>query len=243
MNDAEKLTGNGSEGGGEGKSEGGGGDLGSGSRGGGALRGVGIGCGVLVAVPLLLVLGFLVTYSVQRGTPEDYERVAPQTMMTRIGDVSQESYEVLGFDTAVGSDASSALCYPGGLESMADEPVDGAYSLSHDWSVEDVTQAEAASALKRLRGHLKDEGWDIDSYEDETRSAYGLGLRASRGGPSDDGGDVRAVFEWREGQGRFDGSVHAPCAYDPGNDGDAGRGGTAPATDAGSEVEPPDLRP
>ncbi|MEU0695832.1 hypothetical protein ABZ349_17825 [Streptomyces niveus] len=211
---------------------------GSPGAGGGALRGVGIGCGVLVAVPVLLILGFLVTYSVQRGTPEDYERVAPQAMMTRIGDVSQESYEVLGFETAVGSNASSDFCYPDGLESMADEPVDGAYSLSHRWSVDGVSESGAASALKRLHRHLKDEGWDIDSYENDADAVYGLELRASRGGPSDDGGDIRAVFEWRDYDGRFEGGVHAPCAYDP----DAGPG-SEPATDAGSRVEPLELRP
>ncbi|TXL84651.1 hypothetical protein [Streptomyces sp. IB2014 016-6] len=209
-----------------------------GGAGGGVLRGVGIGCGVLVAVPVLLVLGFLVTYSVQRGTPEEYERVDPQAMMTRIGDVSRESYEVLGFETAAGSDASAGLCYPGGLESMADEPVDGAYSLSHRWSVDDVPESGAASALKRLHGHLRDGGWDIDSYESDAGAAYGLELRVSRDGPSDDGGDIRAVFEWRDHRGRFEGGVHAPCAYDPG----AGRG-TWSATDAGAEVEPPRLGP
>lgn len=218
-----------------------------GGAGGGAVRGVAIGCGALVAVPVLLVLGFLVTYSVQRGTPEDYERVAPQAMMTRIGEMSRESYGVLGFGTAAGSDASGDLCYPDGLESMADEPVDGAYALSHHWSVEGVTRTAAVAALKRLHGRLEDEGWHIDSYADGdggaggAGAAYGPELRASREGPSDDGGDIRAVFEWRDHEGRFEGGVHAPCAYDPDAGADAGPGSWS-AADVASRVEPPELR-
>ncbi|WP_405616477.1 hypothetical protein OG292_23590 [Streptomyces sp. NBC_01511] len=220
----------------------------------GALRGVGIGCGLLVAVPVLVALGFLTTFAVQRGTPEDYERVDPQAMMTRIGDVSQEAYEVLGFERTVppgwvdpadpsasetGSNtADSALCYPDGLESMADEPVDGAYSLSHKWSLGGVAESEASSALKRLHGHLKEEGWDIDSYENGPEAASGLGLRASRNGPSDDGGDIRLVFDWRDHQEVFEGGVHAPCAYAP-----EAKPGTDVATEAGETVEPAELRP
>ncbi|WP_405798065.1 hypothetical protein [Streptomyces sp. NBC_01506] len=210
---------------------------------GGALLGVGIGCGLLVAVPVLVVLGFLITYAVQRGTPEEYERVDPQAMMTRIGDVSQEAYDVLGFEHDIRSEAGSGFCYPDGLESIADEPVDGAYALSQDWSVDGVKESEAASALERLHGHLKDEGWDIDSYENgadgagAAGAAMGLELRASRGGPSDDGGDIRLVFDWRDYQERFEGSVHAPCAYDP-----EAEPGTDAATEAGELVESPDLR-
>lgn len=199
---------------------------GSAGTGGGAVkRGVGIGCGLLVAVPVLVVLGFLVTYGVQRGTPEEYERVGPEEMADRIGAVSDDAYGVLDFPYAdlESGMASESLCYPGGLESVADEPVEGAYSLSEAWEVDGVTEAGAAPALKRLHRHLKEEGWDIDSYErfdgayrpaTTAGPAESLTLRASREGPSDDGGDTRLLFEWRDG-GRFTGSVASPCAYDP----------------------------
>lgn len=197
-----------------------------------ALRGVGIGCGLLVAVPVLVVLGFLVTYAVQRGTPEEYERVAPEEMMSRLSAVSHEAYGVLGLDGDTGPEtdpdpSAPSLCYPGGLESIADEPVEGAYSLADGWETDGVTEADAKPALKRLHRHLKDEGWDIDAYEKFDGTAYraaemagpaeSLTLRASRAGSSDDGGDTRLLFEWRDGSGdggRFSGSVVSPCAYD-----------------------------
>ncbi|MFI2290293.1 hypothetical protein [Streptomyces niveus] len=202
------------------------------STGSGALRGVGIGCGLLVAVPVLVVLGFLVTYAVQRGTPEEYERVAPEEMMSRLSAVSHEAYGVLGLDGDTGPEtdpdpSAPSLCYPGGLESIADEPVEGAYSLADGWETDGVTEADAKPALKRLHRHLKDEGWDIDAYEKFDGTAYraaemagpaeSLTLRASRAGSSDDGGDTRLLFEWRDGSGdggRFSGSVVSPCAYD-----------------------------
>lgn len=202
----------------------------TGGGGNGALRGVGIGCGLLVAVPVLVVLGFLLTYTVQRGTPEEYERVDQAEMMSRLSGVSHEAYGVLGFAGDAGPEtdpdpSDTSLCYPGGLESMADEPVEGAYSLADRWETDGVTEAEAEPALKRLHRHLKDEGWDIDSYEKFDGTAYvpaasaggaeSLTLRASRAGSSDDGGDTRLLFEWQDGRdgGRFSGSVVSPCAY------------------------------
>lgn len=206
-------------------------DAPAGGGGNGVTRGVGIGCGLLVAVPVLVVLGFLLTYSVQRATPEEYERVSPAEMMSRLSGVSHEAYGVLGFDGDTGPEtdpapSDSSLCYPGGLESMADEPVEGAYSLADRWETDGVTEAEARPALKRLHRHLKDEGWDIDSYERFDGTAYGsaettgpaesLTLRASRAGSSDDGGDTRLLFEWQDGRdgGGFSGSVVSPCAYE-----------------------------
>ncbi|MET9557370.1 hypothetical protein [Streptomyces sp. NPDC006645] len=194
----------------------------------GALRGVGISCGLLVAVPVLVVLGFLVTYGVQRGTPEEYERVGRDTMTSRMGAILQETYDVLGVDGDTRpAGPGDSLCYPDGLESIADEPVEGAYSLSDGWETDGVTGAEAGPALKRLHRYLGDEGWDIDTYERFDGTAYrpagtagpaeSLTLRASRPGPSDDGGDTGLLFEWRDGRdgGRFSGSVVSPCAYEP----------------------------
>lgn len=187
-----------------------------GAGGGAALRGVGLGCGLLVAVPVLVVLGYLITYSVQRGTPEEYERVSTDRMAGRLSALSQEAYGVLGLDgdPVPGTDpdpSDTSLCYPGGLESIADEPVDGAYSLTAGWEVDGVPAAEAGPALDRLHEHLRDEGWDIDAYE----KSAGTTLRASREGPSDDGGDIRLVFDWwGGGQERLTATVVSPCAYD-----------------------------
>lgn len=206
-------------------------DAPAGGGGSGALRGVGIGCGLLVAVPVLVVLGFLVTFAVQRGTPEEYERVSQVEMMSRLSGVSHEAYGVLGFDGGTGPEtdpepSDPSLCYPGGLESIADEPVEGAYSLADRWETDGVTGAQAGPALKRLHRHLKDEGWDIDTYERFDGTAYrpagtagpaeSVTLRASRASSSDDGGDTRLLFEWRDGRdgGRFSGSAVSPCAYD-----------------------------
>ena len=107
---------------------------------------LGITVAVVVGIPVLLVLGVLVTYGIQRATPEDYPKVDPQTMVDRAGARSQKAYDVLGFDATLPpgefNSLSAGYCYPDGLESAADESVDGAYALSHNWLLTDVTKSE-----------------------------------------------------------------------------------------------------
>ncbi|MEV4329788.1 hypothetical protein AB0K02_04485 [Streptomyces sp. NPDC049597] len=167
---------------------------------------------VVIGVPVLFVLGLLVTYWVQSATPEDYPRVAPREMADRAASRSQEAYEVAGFDTVLpagryngfGSDS----CYPGGLEAIADTPVENAYALSHSWQLDDVPREEALAALARLRDRLEADGWDITSYERQQASEDWI-LRTERG----DG--ERQVYEWMSEGGRFSGGVYMECAYDP----------------------------
>ncbi|ATW49066.1 hypothetical protein [Streptomyces peucetius] len=173
---------------------------------------LGITVAVVVGVPVLLVLGVLVTYGIQRATPEDYPKVDPQTMVDRAGARSQRAYDVLGFDATLPpgefNSLSAGYCYPDGLESAADESVDGAYALSHNWLLTDVTKSEALPAMRRLRDHLKSEGWDIVSF-DSTPSGDNWTLRTERDG------EGRQVYEWYANGGRLHGGVHAECAYVP----------------------------
>ncbi|ALC22621.1 hypothetical protein SPRI_4315 [Streptomyces pristinaespiralis] len=176
-----------------------------------AAKWLGIALATIVGIPVLLVLAVLVTYGVQRATPEDYPKAAPQTMADRAGARSQEAYDVLGFDATLPggefNSLSAGYCYPDGLESAADESVDGAYALSHQWHLTDVPESEALPAMRRLRDHLKTEGWDIVSF-DSTPSGDNWTLRTERDG------DGRQVYEWYADGGRFYGGVHAECAYD-----------------------------
>jgi hypothetical protein len=177
-----------------------------------AAKWLGVTVAAIVGIPVLLVLVVLVTYGVQRATPEDYPKVAPQTMADRAGARSQESYDVLGFDALIPpgefNSLSSGYCYPDGLESVADEHVDNAYALSHSWHLADVPESEALPAMRRLRDHLKAEGWDIVSF-DSTPSGDNWTLRTERDG------DGRQVYEWYADGGRFHGGMHAECAYLP----------------------------
>lgn len=176
------------------------------------LRWLWITLAVVIGVPVLLVLGLLVTFWIQGATPEDYPDVAPQKMADRAAARSQEAYEVAGFDTVLpagrhngfGSDS----CYPGGLEGISDTPVENAYALSHSWQLHDVPRDEGLAALVRLRDRLKADGWDITSYERQRGSEDWI-LRTERDNRE------RQVYEWIAEGGRFSGGVYMECAYDP----------------------------
>ncbi|MFK4224079.1 hypothetical protein [Streptomyces sp. NPDC019890] len=198
---------------------------------------------VLIAMPVLLVLGLVITYQAERATPEDYPRVAPEEMMRRATSRSQEAYEVLGFDRAVppgvvklgvGTEnyLSTDDCYPGGLEGMADEPVDGAYRLFHGWALDKASEQEALPALRRLRDHLKDTGWRIKEYG-ESQTGDEWNLRAERDGRSGDDGNETQHFNWRAEDQRFSGSSGMPCAYES----------EETYGDPLTGVHPPELRP
>ncbi|MBT2364963.1 hypothetical protein J7E88_06405 [Streptomyces sp. ISL-10] len=186
------------------------------------LRWLWITLAVVIGAPVLFVLCLVVTYGIESATPEDYPRVAPQKMADRATARSHQAYALAGFDTVLPAGVDNSLaagsCYPGGLESMADTPVDGAYALSHTWQVSDVPRAEALAALARLRDRLKEEGWTVTSYERRQASQDWI-LRTERG----DG--ERQVYEWMSVGGRFFGGVHMECAYDPAADADAGSSG------------------
>ncbi|WP_328676660.1 hypothetical protein OG905_23125 [Streptomyces sp. NBC_00322] len=196
-----------------------------------------------LVTPVLLFAGLFVTYQVEGATPEDYPRATPEAMGDRAARLSQEAYEVLGFDRAVppgvvepgvGTENSFSTddCYPSGLEGMADEPVAGAYRLSHHWELDQVPEREAVPGLRRLHDHLRKTGWDITEYR-EFPSGREWSLRAKRDGHAGDGGDERLVFSWRAGTQRFGGASTVPCAHDPAGE----KGGSSV-----NEVEPPELR-
>ncbi|MEU9010989.1 hypothetical protein AB0D12_14650 [Streptomyces sp. NPDC048479] len=198
---------------------------------------------VLISAPLLLVLGLVITYQVERATPEDYPSVAPEEMMRRATVRSQNAYEVLGFDRVVppgvveigaGTEnyLSTDFCHPGGLEGMADDPVDGAYGLYHGWALDKVSEKEALPALRRLHDHLKDTGWHISEYG-EFQTGDEWNLRAERDGRAGDGGNETLSFTWRAEDQRFSGGSGMPCAYDP----------KKAYGDSLTGVHPPELRP
>ncbi|WP_144387261.1 hypothetical protein [Streptomyces sp. SAJ15] len=101
-----------------------------------ALKVAGIGCAVVVLAPVLLLLGLVVVYQIERATPEDYPDVKPDTMARRISGYSLDAYAALGLNRTLnpgGYEAKtnnensfgSDRCYPDGLEGMADEPEEG----------------------------------------------------------------------------------------------------------------------
>ncbi|GAQ52136.1 hypothetical protein a10_01917 [Streptomyces acidiscabies] len=200
-------------------------------------RAVGVGCAALVAVPLFLGLALLVWLALITKDASDFPRVAPQEMADRAVANSQEAYGVLGFtrtipygsgDPGISAEntLSADLCYRGGL---TDETVDGAYAMHHSWALDHVTAGEAVPALRRLRTYLKDDGWDIASYE-EGGTGDTWGLRATR---SDGGQEM--FFTWSAGSGYFRGGASMPCAVDP--------GWHMPDGSPGDDVSPPALTP
>ncbi|GKQ36688.1 hypothetical protein [Streptomyces sp. A012304] len=201
-------------------------------------RAVGIGCAVLVAVPLLLVIAFLVWLAVVTKDASDFPRVAPEEMAARAVDRSREAYDVLGFTRTIPpgveelgvsteNTLSSGYCYRGG---MTDETVDGAYRMSHEWALDDVPAEQAVPALRRLHDHLKKTGWEISSYRENVSGDY-WSLFASR---SD--GEERVSFQWYADRDYFSGDASTSCAVDPGwKKGDLGL--------AGENLTPDDFGP
>jgi hypothetical protein len=196
---------------------------------------LGITLAVLVGVPVLLVLGLIVTFGVQRATPEDYPRVDPRTMADRTAARSQEAYQVLGFDVVIppgrSNSVSGSSCYPDGLESVADTPVEGAYRLAHNWGLEGVPKSEALPALRALRDHLREEGWEITHF-DHAPSSSDWTLRAEQDGR-------RMVFDWFEDGGRFDGGAYAERAYAPSRR----SADVSASSDMTAGIAAPELRP
>ncbi|TXS30151.1 hypothetical protein EAO71_16630 [Streptomyces sp. ms191] len=194
-----------------------------------------------VGVPVLLVVGLVVVYAVERGTGEGFPEVAPAVMAERAASRTQELYDVAGLggelpagqaggdNRAAENTLSAEVCHPDGLESIADEPEKGSYRLGHDWRIAGVSEAEGVPALRRLRDHLEKTGWDVTAFRE---SGQDRELRAERrDGVGDD--PERVVVTWWSYWRTLDGFTAMPCAYDP-----SGVGGE----DAADSLEPPTLR-
>ncbi|AJT63282.1 hypothetical protein T261_1596 [Streptomyces lydicus] len=175
------------------------------------LRALGCGCATLVVVLVLVI-------QLARGSA-DLPRVSPEDMAGRAFQRSQEAYSILGFKRTVEPGVenlgvstentfSSGFCYDGGLSGLEDKTVDGAYRMSHSWALDHVPASRAASGLRRLHQHLKDNGWEVTSYRDGEKGNWDLFVQR-------DDGDERMSFSWYPDREYFTGDATVPCAYDP----------------------------
>lgn len=193
-----------------------------------------------VALPVLLVAGLVVVYAVERGTDEGYPEVAPDVMTQRAAARSQELYDVAGIGGelppgtsggdlhASANTVSADVCYPDGLESVADQPEEGSYRLGHKWRIAGVSEREGVPALRRLRAHVEKTGWHVAEFG---ASGEGWVLRARR--DEDDLGSERIVVTWWSHWRTLDGFTGMSCAYAP-----SGAGGD----EAVKGLEPPTLK-
>ncbi|MGI5348005.1 hypothetical protein ACQEU8_07385 [Streptomyces sp. CA-250714] len=184
-------------------------------------RAVGFGCVALLAAPFLLVAGVIGAYLIARAVPEDYPEAEPETVARRITGVSAEVTGALrlgGPDTdgwgrqwtrsRPGVDVGPAYCHADGLENWLEEPVPGAFFLTHAWQVADVSEAEVKPALRRAATYLRRHGWHIRDFSHEKTRRY---LDAERGGD-----EVALTWtETRPGAGPLEGRTFSPCTYDP----------------------------
>jgi hypothetical protein len=189
------------------------------TRSGAALEAGGISCAVAVLLPVLVVGGAFLTFSIERATPADFPDVKPETMAHRVTDHSKGAFAALGLDRTLEPNVydmrkgdentlDSDFCYPDGLESIADQPEAGAYRLYHRWSVGGVAPREGVGALRRLRDHLTGTGWRITQFGDGEQR-HERTLKAER-----DGGYTISLT-WEAVRRRLDGGSSAPCATDP----------------------------
>ncbi|MFC0597370.1 hypothetical protein [Streptomyces palmae] len=180
---------------------------------------VGIGCAAVLLAPVLLLVGVIVTYAIERAIPEDYPDAKPEVTARRITAYSQEAFAVIGLDRTLESNVydmragnqntlGSDYCYPDGLESIADEPEKGAYRMYHAWMVGKVGKRQGLEALRRVHARLKDTGWRITQFE-EDRGIREWIVRAER-----DGGYHLSVV-WEADYQRLRGGTGASCATDP----------------------------
>ncbi|MER7519263.1 hypothetical protein [Streptomyces sp. NPDC126499] len=197
-----------------------------------------LGCAGAALVGVLLLAGTLAWGS---WASKDFPRVAPEEMANRALQRSQEAYTVLGFERTIppgvediGVSTENTLgsdyCYDGGLLGLADETVDGAYSMGHRWALDHVPASQAVHGLRRLHRYLQDEGWKVTSYREGDQSRA-WELFAQR-----DDGEERMSFTWYPDRAYFTGGAFGPCAYDPEwRNGDVGP--------AGDDQRPPAFGP
>ncbi|MEU5023705.1 hypothetical protein [Streptomyces milbemycinicus] len=180
---------------------------------------VGVSCAVVLLVPVLLLLGVMVTYAIERATPEDYPELKPEVTAHRITGYSQNAFAALGLDRTLEPNVydmragnenilDSEYCYPDGLESIADEPEKGAYRMYHNWMVGKVGKRQGLAALRRVRARLEATGWHIKEFG-EDRQIREWTVRAER-----DGG-YRLSVTWEADSERLRGGTGASCATDP----------------------------
>ncbi|MEU8892357.1 hypothetical protein [Streptomyces sp. NPDC048442] len=131
---------------------------------------LGLGAAVLVA-------GVIGARSLWYGAP--YPPVDPDAVSRRLDQRSQDVYDHFGLPASTAATVEqerrdTGVCYYHGLQAFAhiDRPQPGVVTFGLDWSVPDISDAEARTAVERLRSHLVAEGWH---------------LRYNRGG--DGGGD------------------------------------------------------
>ncbi|MBA6435704.1 MULTISPECIES: hypothetical protein [Streptomyces] len=146
-----------------------------------------------------------------------YPDVDPEKRARRLSGYSRDAYAALGINRTVEggyvdvdnhNTYDSNYCYPDGLFSFADPPVEGAYQLIHGWSMGKVDRAEALPALRRVRDHLKAEGWRITRFgKDEQLEEWSV--EAERDGGFSTGVTWEAEFR------RLSGGSGGPCAMDP----------------------------
>ncbi|GAA4078189.1 hypothetical protein [Streptomyces shaanxiensis] len=176
-----------------------------------------LGCAGVGLLALIITIAVL---SWRSSQATDFPHVAPEAMADRAFQRSQEAYDVLGFERTVepvdgeagsGTDNSFSAdhCYDNGPLGLEDSTVDGAYQMSHGWALDEVRASQAASGLRRLHRHLKDEGWEVTTYREDDKDP-GWQLSVQR-----DDGDERMSFAWYPDRGHFTGDATVPCAYAP----------------------------
>ncbi|GHJ31275.1 hypothetical protein TPA0910_57080 [Streptomyces hygroscopicus subsp. sporocinereus] len=175
------------------------------------------GCGAGCASVVGLLLAVAMTVLAYASTDSTYPDVDPEKRARRLSGYSQDAYAALGIDRTVEggyvdvdnhNTYDSNHCYPDGLFSFADPPVEGAYQLIHGWSIGKVDRAEALPALRRVRDHLKAEGWRITRFgKDEQLEEWSV--KAERDGGFSTGITWEAEFR------RLGGGSGGPCAMDP----------------------------
>ncbi|MFI8371620.1 hypothetical protein [Streptomyces sp. NPDC085466] len=176
-----------------------------------------LGCGGVVLVGVVVLIAALAWKS---SGATDFPRVAPEEMADRAVQRSEEAYRVLGFTRTVPpgvrklgvstrNTLGSSPCYDGGLLGLADETIDGAYSMSHSWALDQVPESQAVPGLRALHRSLKDDGWKITSF-DEGEQGDSWDLFVQR-----DDGKERMSFTWYPDREYFTGGASVPCAYDP----------------------------
>ncbi|WP_275557574.1 hypothetical protein [Streptomyces sp. 5-6(2022)] len=172
-----------------------------------------VGCTSVLALAVAGIAG-LAYASVDSTYPD----VDPEKRARQLSGYSRDAYAALGIDRTlegghVDDDGNNAFghddCYPDGLFSIADPPVEGAYRLYHEWTLRKVRKAEALPGLRGVRHRLEAKGWHVTEYG-KHKQIDEWNVRAER-----DGG-YKIHVTWEPEFQRLTGFVSAPCAMDPG---------------------------
>ncbi|MFD0495828.1 hypothetical protein [Streptomyces rhizosphaericus] len=176
------------------------------------------GCGAGCASVVLLVLAVAMALLAYASTDSTYPDVDPEKTARRLSGYSQDAYAALGIDRALEGDYVDVFtnntygsndCYPDGLFSFADPPVDGAYRLYQEWTLSKVRKADALPALRGVRDRLEGKGWHITEYS-KNEQIEEWSVEAER-----DGGYAIQVT-WEPEYQRLSGFVStSSCAMDP----------------------------